>query len=165
MGSHVFEWIADKEFFTNEEVSEIEDANINVHVTLIKHSHFLELDFLMEGWAEVICDRCLDPLRVDVNLDTKMYVKFGEGNDDIQESEDTDIIMLPYDEDVLDVSQYVYEYAHLSLPIRRVHPAGENGQSTCNEEMIQKLNQYLVKDTDDSADDPRWDDLMNIFAN
>jgi len=144
LGSHVFDWTIGSSFFALYEMSEINDANIEVQLTLVKHSSFLELRFVLNGRAEVSCDRCLDPLKLDIASEAQMFVRFGEqvGEDD---SEGNDVIVLPYDEDRLDVSQYLYEYAHLSLPIRRVHPEDANGHSACNAEMIQKLEQYLVE--------------------
>ena len=142
-GSHFYEWTIDGSFFALYKTSEISDAGIRVQLTLLKRSLFFELNFMLSGWAEVSCDRCLDPLKLEMESDAQMFVKFGdhEGED---ESEDNDVIILPYDQDRLDVAQYLYEYAHLSLPIRRVHTDDANGQATCNAEMLIKLNEFLV---------------------
>ena len=144
LGSHVFDWVLDSSFFASYEMSEIGDASIDVQLTLVKHSRFLELNFVLDGWAEVNCDRCLDPLRLEISLAPKMFAKFGEqaGEDD---TDDNDVIILPFGEDQFDVAHYLYEYAHLSLPIRRVHPDDANGRSACNADMIHKLEQFLVK--------------------
>jgi len=143
LGSHVFDWKVDGGFFASYEMSEINDAIINIQLTLVKHSRFFELNFVLNGWAGVRCDRCLDPLKIEITSEAKMIVKFGEqvGEDD---SEENDVIILPYNEDRLDVAQYLYEYVHLSLPIRRVHSGDANGQSDCNAEMIKKLEQYII---------------------
>jgi len=143
LGSHVFDWVLDGRFFALYEMSEIGDASISVQLILVKHSRFLELNFVLDGWAEVSCDRCLEPLKLEIASEPRMFVKFGEhaGEDDT----DDDVIILPHGEDQLDVAQYLYEYAHLSLPIRRVHPDDANGRSACNAEMIRKLEEFLVK--------------------
>jgi len=145
LGSHAFDWIIDGSFFKSYEMSEISDAHVQVQLTLVKRSRFLELHFVLNGWVEVSCDRCLDPLKLDMASEAQMYVKFDDhAGEDI--SDDLDMVILPYDEDHLDVAQYLYEYAHLNLPLRRVHPDDAKGRSTCNEEMISKLEQYLVED-------------------
>ena len=141
----MFDWTIDDKFFAWYEMSEISDACIHVQVTLVKHARFLELHFVLKGWAEVSCDRCLYPAKLDVSSEAQLFVKFDEHADEA-ESDDNDIVILSYDENQLDVAQYLYEYAHLSLPIRRVHPDDADGRSTCNEEMIRKLEQYLVED-------------------
>ena len=144
VGSSVFDWVIDGGFFARYETSEISDANIDVQVTLMKHTRFLELDFVLNGWAEVICDRCLDPLKLEIASEAKMIVKFDEDASE-DDTEDDDVIFLPFGEDRIDVAQYLYEYAHLNLPLRRVHPDDENGNSACNAEMISKLEQYLIE--------------------
>jgi len=143
IGSSVFEWVIDGSFFARYETSEINDANIDVQVTLVKHSRFLELDFALSGWTEVICDRCLDPLKLGMAAKAKMIVKFGENTSE-EDTDNDDVIFLPLGEDCIEVAQYLYEYAHLNLPLRRVHPAGDDGSSGCNAEMISKLEQYLI---------------------
>ena len=143
-GSLQFGWNIDASFFAMYEMSEIGDANVEAQVNLMKHSNFLELKYVLNGWVEVACDRCLDPLRLDIAAEAQMYVRFGDEAGEV-DSDDVDIVILPYGENHLNVAQYLYEYAHLSLPIRRVHPDDENGQSKCNAEMMNKLEQFLVK--------------------
>jgi len=146
LGSHVYDWTVDGRFFESYEMSEISDACIQVQLTLVKHSHFLELHFVLDGWVGVSCDRCLDPLKLEMVSEAQMYVKFDNHAGEDISGDDVDVIVLSYDEDRLDVAQYLYEYAHLNLPIRRVHPDDDKGRSTCNAEMIRKLEQYLVED-------------------
>ena len=143
LDSYVYDWTINGRFFALYEMSEISDASIHVLLTLLKHSRFFELYFMLNGWAEVSCDRCLEPLKLEMESEAQMFVKFGDHACE-DESEDNDVIILPYDQDQLDVAQYLYEYAHLSLPIRRVHPDDANGNSLCNAEMISKLNEFLV---------------------
>ena len=145
LGSHVFDWKIDDKFFAMYEMSEISDADVIAQVTLLKHTRFMELDFLLNGWVEVACSRCLDPLKLEMASKAKMYVKFGSNSGENDAEEDTDIVILHHGEDRLNIAQYLYEYAHLNLPIRRVHPDDANGQSRCNAEMIKKLEQFLVK--------------------
>jgi len=140
LGNHLYDWVIDGSFFSMYEMSEISDAKIDVQLTLMKHSDFLELHFAFCGWVEVSCDRCLEPLKLDISSEAQMYVKFDDHAGE-EDSEDNDVIILPYDEDRLNVAQYLYEYAHLSIPIRRIHLE----DAGCNPEMIQKLEQYLVK--------------------
>jgi uncharacterized metal-binding protein YceD (DUF177 family) len=45
----------------------------------------------------------------------------------------------------LDLSQYLYEYAMLSLPIRKVHPDLPGGKPGCNPEMLNLLKNFSVK--------------------
>jgi uncharacterized metal-binding protein YceD (DUF177 family) len=89
--------------------------------------------------------------------ENRLLVKLGSKWDD----DDPDLLSIPADEHELDIKQYLYEFLHLSLSLQRVHPADENGKSTCNPEMIKKINEHAVnKETD-----PRWDKLKKLMNN
>jgi len=44
-----------------------------------------------------------------------------------------------------------------------VHPDDENGKSTCDPEMLSKLNEYIV--SGEKGSDPRWNDLKKLMNN
>ena len=157
LGSHSFDWVIDQSFFSEYEVSEINDALIKVQVILIKHTRFLELEFVLDGWVETECDRCLDPLKFDIESENKMFVKFDD-DASADESDDSDVLVLSHDEDKVNVAQYIYEYAHWCLPLRKVHPDDENGHNTCNKAMLDKLKQYLVEDNESDDFDSSVED-------
>ena len=144
LGEHIFEWTIDSGFFAMYEMSEISDASVSVQLTMTKHNRFLELNFVMDGWVEVSCDRCLDPLKLNMASEAQMIVRFGEHHSD-DDTDNDDVIVLSQGEDRLNVAQYLYEFAHLNLPLRRVHPDDANGQSSCNADMLRKLNEYLIE--------------------
>jgi uncharacterized metal-binding protein YceD (DUF177 family) len=152
-GIHEFRWTLDDRFFGRFPESEILGGSLDVLVTLNKKSRFLELDFRLEGTLKVPCDRCLDPVAVPSSLQSVLIVRFG----DTTHEETDELLILAYEEHELDVAQYIYEYAHLSLPFRKVHGTDQAGQSLCNPEMMKKLEQYLVEripeDTEDENDE------------
>jgi uncharacterized metal-binding protein YceD (DUF177 family) len=88
-------------------------------------------------------------------------VKFGE---DIS-TDDADVIYISTDEHELDLRQHLYEFIHLALPIRRVHPADKDGKIGCNPEMIKKLNELLIDEDKQNNTDPRWDELKKLMNN
>jgi uncharacterized protein len=77
------------------------------------------------------------------------------------EVKDPDIISLTADENELDLQQHFYEYIHLALPIKRVHPDDQNGNSTCDPVMLKKLKELIVEEESDY--DPRWDELKKLM--
>jgi len=68
---------------------------------------------------------------------------------------------LPADEHELDLQQHFYEYIHLALPIKRVHPDDQSGNSTCDPVMLKKLKELIVEEKYEN--DPRWDELKRLM--
>lgn len=159
-GLHLFDSKVDDKFFEAFEESEIEKGNVDVNVTLNKKPTVLEFTFDIKGKVFVPCDRCLDPVEMEIEYQAPLYVKFGE-----ETHEETDELFVISDQETeIDLSQFIYEFVHLSLPYRRVHPVDKNGKSTCNKEMLKRLEELSVNN-DDTDTDPRWNDLKNLFNN
>lgn len=118
---------ADGEFFNGFENSEILEADVQVDVTVEKSGRYIGVDCGMLGDVTVECDRCLAELVLPVDTQVKLSVKFGqEASDDAVVSElGREILFLPETDTDLDLSQVVYDYICLSLPMLRVHPEGE----------------------------------------
>jgi uncharacterized metal-binding protein YceD (DUF177 family) len=116
--------------------------------------------FNMKGSVMLTCDRCLDEFDIPVDSQTKLIVNFGKDN-----SEDSEeIITISESENEINVAQFIYESIHLALPMKRVHPDDEKGNSTCNSEVMKKLQEHTSETSEDN-DDPRWDILKKITFN
>ena len=89
-----------------------------------------------------------------------MLVKFSE-----TETDDGDeVIFIHPGSHEIEVAQLIYEFIVLSIPIRHVHPVGKNGESLCNPEMLDKLDEYTIPDLHEGQQaDPRWNDLKKII--
>jgi len=162
IGEHEFEFNVGNKFFENLDYSEIKQGNIKVKLTLIKQSTMMVLQFAVSGTVKMNCDRCSMEFDMPINGDYKLIVKVGghEVGD-----EDDDIISIAANEHELDLSQFIYEYIMLSLPLKRVHPDDKKGNPTCDKEMLKKLNNYLTEKSDEEPSDPRWEGLKNIKLN
>jgi uncharacterized metal-binding protein YceD (DUF177 family) len=162
IGEHEFEFNVGNKFFENLDYSEIKQGAIKVKLTLIKQSTMMVLQFNVSGTVKMNCDRCSVEFDMPISGDYKLIVKVGghEVGD-----EDDDIISIAANEHELDLSQFIYEYIMLSLPLKRVHPDDKNGKSTCDKEMLKKLKNYTIENTVDEPIDPRWDGLKNIKLN
>ena len=162
-GIHLFDFSADKRFFEEFEESEIEEGNVNIQVELEKRSAYLRLNFIISGDVELVCDRCLGKFMQTVKSRTPVMVKFSDN-----ETEDTDeVIYLHQGDYKISIGRLIYEFIVLSIPIRRVHPDDEFGNSFCDQEMIKKIEEYKVTDSHKSSEyiDPRWNELKKIIGN
>lgn len=160
-GRHEFEFDVDDKFFENLEYAEIEKGSLKVMVELFKKSTFLELDFQIDGMVELTCDRCLEEYNQPINFEGKLFVKFSEKETELAD----DVICLSPSDNELDISHYIYESINLSIPLKRVHPENEDGETGCNPEMLERLGNFNIDEPTDEDIDPRWDELKNLMAN
>ena len=157
-GLHTYNFEIGEAFFGLFEGSEITEGKLNSHVELDKHSTHIDLRIKITGFVRISCDRCLEVYLQPVDCENRLLVKLGTKWDD----DDPDMLTVPFDEHELDIKQYLYEFIHLSLPLQRVHPQDANGQSTCNPEMLKKINELVVNKEET---DPRWDELKKLMKN
>jgi uncharacterized protein len=156
-GSHTFDFEIDNKFFENFEESEIREGSLNAHIELEKGSTHIDLSIKISGRVKVSCDRCLEMFFYPVECFNRILFKFGREVGD----SDPDIITIPSDEPEIDLEQHLYDFINLALPIRRVHPEDENGNSTCDPSMLARLEELRVEDENET--DPRWDELKKLI--
>ncbi len=158
-GRHTFDFEIDDTFFENFEESEIKEGSLLATVELEKRSSHIDLLIRISGKVKVCCDRCLEMFFYPVECENRLFIKFGKriGEDD------PDIISLTADEHELDLQQHFYEFIHLALPIKRVHPDDPEGVSKCDPEMLKKLNELIVEEEEEDENDPRWDELKKLM--
>ena len=134
-GESRFSWHAGKEFFEAFGNAEILDADLDVSVVIEKSGRYLGIDCEIDGSVIVECDRCMEELQMPVSAEVLLSVKYGdeESSDDHQEGE-REIVFVPEGDAEYDMSQIIYDYVCLSLPMQRLHDEGR-----CNPEALKHL--------------------------
>ena len=166
-GKHQFEFEIDDKFFEQFENSMVEKGTVDAEVLFTKQSTLLILNMSVKGSVELLCDRCLENYQQELTNSSTLYVKFGNKN----EEDNDEIIVIPFEENQIQLAQYLYELIILGLPIKHVHPIDKDGNSTCDPEMENKLNEYLVEevsDLDNNEEEPideRWNELKKLLDN
>lgn len=155
-GNHNFAFKIDDKFFEHFEYSEIREGKVHVDCLLDKQVRMMVLFFDIAGTVRVPCDRCAEEFDQLIEGKQKLIVKFGA--DHTEESEE--VLVITEKEHELDISQFLYEYVHLLLPIKKVHGTDEHGNSLCNPEVIR-----FIKETEDHPVDPRWEVLKKLKDN
>ena len=158
-GKHTFEYEVDGKFFSEFEGGVVDEGKVNVLITLEKQSSLMILWFDIEGTVTVQCDRCLEMFELPVKSREKIFVKFGEK----EYVEGDDVIWVSVNDYQLNVAQLIYEFVCLAVPIKKVHPDDQNGNSTCDPLMIEKLNKYILNE--DEVKNPVWNDLKKLLDN
>ena len=153
-GNHQFEFEVNDSFFEHFEFSQIQQGQVHVTVDLQKMERMMIFNIAFEGEVQVTCDRCTHEFYTPVADEQQLIVKLGAGY--LEESED--VVVIPETEYQFDLSTYIYEFIHLALPARLLHPDDENGNSTCDPDVLKRLSAMAPHDTVD----PRWEALKNL---
>lgn len=156
-GKHQFEYQISKAFFDHFEYDEFDSSAIKVNLVLEKQSTMLELNFKHSGTINVPCDVTNELFDMPVKGKLKLIVRFGEKFND----ENEELLILPFGEHQVDVSQYIYEMIVLSIPLKRVSPEAKDKKA------LEKLNSIEVKDEQEVKEeeiDPRWAALKKLLT-
>ena len=164
-GKSVFSWHAGKEFFDGFDNSEVLDADLSVRAEVEKSGSYLGADISLDGTLTVACDRCLEDLAMPVDETVRLSFKFGDepagGGADPAEGE-RETVWLPTDGGDIDLSQIVYDYACLALPMQRVHPEGGCDPAACR--WIGKQDSESEEPVETPSDSP-FAALKGLFDN
>jgi len=160
-GIHSFNFKIGKEFFEENLALEIPDGLLTAEVVLDKKVGLLVLDVKLKGYVELVCDRCLEYFNYQLNYKGQLFIKFKE---DIEEP-DENVIFLHPKEDLIDLNQYFFDCIGLNIPIQKFHPEDDNGELTCNKEMLKILDNYYFnkKHSNNENIDPRWSKLKDFL--
>ncbi len=156
-GFHEFTYEVNHLFFEEIKYSEIKKGQIEIGLTLEKQETMLVLNFRIDGLVEVNCDRCLEPFNYPISGEQQLIVQFGNSF-----KEETDeIIIIPENDHEINIAPFVYEYVYLLLPLQTIHPENKDGDMTCDNEVIERLNRLNKH----NQTDPRWDTLKKLKKN
>jgi uncharacterized metal-binding protein YceD (DUF177 family) len=153
-GTHTFGFQIGDKFFEQVHDAEITGGKVSVVVTMAKEERMMDLHLEIIGKVIVPCDRCNELMEVEVNGNERLIIKLGDHY--YEESEDVQVI--PDTAHQFDLRPFLYEYIHLLLPIRRVHPEDEDGNSQCDPEILKKLKEL----SEHHVQDPRWEALGKL---
>lgn len=153
VGNHTFKFEIEKEFFDSFEYFEDVSGSAKVDVELLRESNMLIFEFAIEGDLSLKCDRCLGFFDHKIKALNKLIIKFGDKF--LEESED--VMVIPVNENRIDLKQYIFEYISLQLPFKKSHPIDKDGFIDCDPDIIDRINEYSKPTAD-----PRWDALKDI---
>lgn len=147
----------DDSYFEAIDAPEVQRGELRTDLSIHRVGGFFELDFHTVGTIQVPCDLCLEDMAQSIDTRNKLVVKFGEDY-----IEDDDLVTVPENEGVVDVSWFIYEFVELAIPFKHAHESGE-----CDPAMLQLLKAHSATEGahgDNAEDnmDPRWAGLEKI---
>jgi len=158
VGVHKFDFDIDANFFKHFEESLIKECKVRVKLEFEKKETFFIANFFIDGTVHVECDRCLIPFEKEIFGDYVCYIKFAE--DPSKMNDEPEVMYIGREQTVIDVSQLIYEYVNLCLPIQKMGCEKPGEEPQCDKEMLKHLNAGAKKETNE--EDPRWAALKNL---
>lgn len=133
LGEHLYDFKLDNAFFGTLEKSEVLGGEVDVHARLMLREEDFDLSVSVKGTVQVVCDRCLDPMDIDVDAEESDW-EWDEAVDNV------------------DLTWLAYELIIVNLPL--VHSHQDGG---CNPEMAALLQSHLCTSVEDDNDTPEYD--------
>lgn len=161
-GIHQFNYEIDDRFFGLFEDSLVQHGKLQVQLDFDKGLSFFLLHFTINGSVQLDCDRCAVPLSFPVDADYRIVVKFDEHTDEEMDDSMADVVYINRSDSHLDVSQLIYEFINLSIPLNHVNCDNLTGSKPCNQEILKLLTPAREKK---QPKDPRWENLSKIKFN
>ncbi len=137
-GIHEYNYEVNDKFFAEKGATDFTNCNAQVKLQLDKKSSFMLLKFEIGGKATADCDRCGNPLPIDIWDEFNMLVKLVENPEEMnKQEEDPDVHYISKTESHIDVADWIYEFVQLSFPTQKM--CAQEGGSFCNQEVLAKL--------------------------
>ena len=148
-----YQYVINDSFFEERDYSEVKKGIVNLHLGIEKMETMFVLSMNFEGKVVLQCDRCGDDYEQAIADSAEIYLKYGAEKDD----EDEDVIIITKNDSEFDLSDLIYEYIILSLPIHRTH----DDESLCNQEVLAKLHNFSQSEAEneDEEENP-WKQMM-----
>ena len=134
LGTHSFDFQLDDDFFASLEKSEILNGNVVCKATLNLREEDYQLNIAVHGTVFVVCDRCLDPMPLEIDDEQEIF-SADEENDHMVNGQTVNLQWL------------AYEIVSINIPIVHSHQPGE-----CNQQMELLLHDHL-------CDEPEPDEI------
>ena len=124
LGTHSFDFQLDSDFFSSLEKTEILSGEVVAKAVLNLREEDYQLNIAVRGTVFVVCDRCLDPMPIEINDEQEIW-------SDEEEPLNSKL-------STLDLTWLAYEIVSINIPLVHSHQAGE-----CNKHMELLLHDHL----------------------
>ena len=151
-GLHEFKFEIDQEFFKSFENSPVKSGLLNCALAFDKKDDHILLNFETQGSVVTTCDRCTSKINLPLSSDYEIIVKYGEGNNEMEE-----VYYLDPDAHEINVASLIYEQIVLALPMIKVYDCEVDDPRPCNVEILS-----ILSEESEQASNPLGDALKNL---
>jgi len=138
VGRHEFDITLDDAFFKSLEKTEILGGQVEGKATLNLREEDYQLNIAVRGTVFVVCDRCLDPMPLEIDDEQEIFS---------EDEEDEETVHRKSSNRTLDLSWLAYEIVSINIPLVHSHQPGE-----CNTQMELLLHDHLCDEPDPEND-------------
>lgn len=152
---HLFDYQINKSFFECFPETLITDGNFQVHIEFDKKPNVVDLLIDFKGSVGVTCDRCLEMMKLPLNGQNQLLLKYSE-----EPREEAEVIYISRDLEEINIAKYIYEFICLAIPLIKTHDLVPDIE--CDESMRSFLE---IKDHSTPEDNQLWNQLKDIKLN
>lgn len=134
-----YQYTLNEDFFSEFSFSDFSNGNFEIIAKILKKNKDITIKLQGMGSILVNCDRCLSKFPIEIDINETFYLKQSD-----EEIKDSEIITIKEKKNIFNIAELIYQTIVFLIPLRRVHPLDESENPTCNKEMIEKLNKYII---------------------
>jgi uncharacterized metal-binding protein YceD (DUF177 family) len=152
-GEHIYTYELDDKFMQEKhEDEEFKNWNAKVTLKFDKQNSFFLLHFDVDGAVTVPCDRCGQDFDLRLWDEFDLVVKL-TGEDAGEIDDEDDVVFIPRNETVIDISNWLYEYVMLSVPLQHIHPDKADGTPGCDPQVLNLLDKLTAHPEEEKKND------------
>ena len=139
-GIHEYTYEITDRFFEVFQQQDFKNCKAKINLSLDKRNGFMLLKFEVGGTLEVVCDRCNNYLPLELWDEFNITVKMVEEPELMNNQEDDpDVYYISRGESHIDVSDWIYEFINLSIPMHKSCSYEKMDGPCCNPAAIAAL--------------------------
>ena len=159
-GVHEFVYTIDDRFFEAFQQQDFKSCRAQVKLQLDKKSSFMILKFEVGGQLETTCDRCNSNLPLDLWDEFIISVKMVDEPELMnKQEEDPDVYFISRGESHLDLSNWIYEFINLSIPMHKTCGLEKMDGPYCNKAAMEMLKKLESEEIPKDKENPIWKGL------
>lgn len=158
-GVHEFNYTIDDKFFEAFQQQDFRNCRAHVKLLLDKQSSFMLLKFEIGGTLDVTCDRCNNNLPLELWDEFTLTIKMAEKPELMNsQDDDPDVYYVSRSESHIDISNWVYEFINLSIPMQKACDYEKMDGPYCNATVMELLKKLEPEETH-IKENPIWKGL------
>ena len=157
-GRYSYRFELGKEFFDRFENEEIRDGKVEIDAVLEKTERVMVMNFTLKGEVTTLCDRCVGEMKVPIEGEESLNIRLS----DTEVSDDENVAILPEGAFEIDLTQWLYEYVAVRIPMQHMHAEGECDEATVRYIESEKGEVGSEKLEEGAEVDPRWEALLKV---